>query len=205
MPTLAPKARFRVPRIPDRDEVARPFSLAPADEDQPKGPSTSTPPSPALLHDIIEDYLTLSLPLTALARRHNLSFTALADILDDPDFQTLLTRLNRLATQRADALAIHARACSINSLESTLATTTDPECARKAATSLVRISDRVLYPPRRSTKRTNEPHAQKTGEKSVDSQPTGAQCEAPDPKPGAAQDQPTGAQITDVPGVPDSN
>ena len=120
------------------------------------------------IDELIFDYLTLSMPLPSLARRHGLTVRGLADALESEPAQTLIRRMTRLASQRARALAIQNRASAIASLETTMATTDDPETARKAATTLIRTSDRVLHPPRRgrvTTKRTPEqPDATPTGD-----------------------------------------
>jgi hypothetical protein len=101
------------------------------------------------LDELIFDYLTLSMPLPSLARRHRLTLEGLATALESEAAQSLIRRMTRLAAQRARTLAIQNRASAIASLETTMATTDDPETARKAATTLIRASDRVLYPPRR--------------------------------------------------------
>lgn len=114
------------------------------------------PPAPPL-DALIADYLGESLSLPDLAAKHSLSLTELCATLESPEFTELLERLSRLAEKRARDIATHTRAGALRTLESVCATAINPETARKAASTLIRASDRVMYPAR---KRAADPAAQ---------------------------------------------
>ena len=149
MPALADRPK-------SRDVVAHPVTIngrhTPASTPNPE-PEPRPAPS---VDELVFDYLTLSLPLPALSRRHGMTLEQLATLLESAPVQSLIRRLTRLAAQRARVLAVQNRSSAIASLETTVATTDNPETARKAAATLIRASDRVLYPLRRSRKAKQE-------------------------------------------------
>lgn len=124
-------------------------------------PEPEPRPAPSI-DELVFDYLTLSLPLPALSRRHSMTLEQLATLLESAPVQSLIRRLTRLAAQRARVLAVQNRSSAIASLETTVATTDNPETARKAAATLIRASDRVLYPARRKRAAKGEKSASVT-------------------------------------------
>lgn len=143
--TLSRKQRRREERRARQLAASQPLAGSDVQSAEPSigqsAPTDPTPPPPTI-DELIEDYLTLDLPLTALAKRRGLSLAALCERIESGEFQATLARLNAIAANRAQDIALHARALALDTLARILSDPdAKPETARKAAATLIRASD----------------------------------------------------------------
>ena len=98
---------------------------------------------------ILSDYLDAALSLLEIARRHRLRITDLLDWAERPDIVDVLTRFARLCNTRAANLAAGASIAAVETTARCLSAP-NPETARRAASTLIRLAPKPASRPQTS-------------------------------------------------------
>lgn len=125
----------------------------------PVHPSIPTEPPAELLNAILNMYFEETISLESIAQENHISMLTLADFLDHPTTQAIITRWQRLQEQRVAVIASRRSMFAIHTMHSTMSRGTNQRLCVSAANAMFKAAGKSPVPRKRkkSSPRQSQP------------------------------------------------